>query len=144
MRLRKTFHRPGYQINIAPLIDVVFLLIVFFLVVSQFTRIEVEPLELPQARTETKDTSPAPRPVIVNIDRDGIIMVAGVTHSEGSFGYLLQEHLERSNAGDVSVLVRADRMSDWGVVRQVMAQCARKGIYRVKVAALEEKPAAEE
>lgn len=138
MQLRKTFHRPGYQINIAPLIDVVFLLIVFFLVVSQFTRIEVEAINLPDARSEMTGETARPRPVIVNIDPDGVIRIAGAAHSVGSFGYLLQEEIARQGADSLSVLIRADRQCHWQTVREIMAQCARKGIHRVKVAAVKD------
>ena len=58
MRLRKRKPEYGCEINIAPLIDVVFLLIIFFLTVSHITQLQVEPLSLPEAE-EGPEEAPA-------------------------------------------------------------------------------------
>ena len=67
MRLRKKHHLQGVEINIAPLIDVVLLLIIFFMVIAQFTRLEVEALELPKAQHGDSPSDPLDRQIIVNM-----------------------------------------------------------------------------
>ena len=59
MRLHKVKRDFGYDINIAPLIDVVFLLIVFFLTVSHIAQVRVEALSLPEAQQEIMQATPA-------------------------------------------------------------------------------------
>jgi len=46
VRLHRAKREYGCQINIAPLIDVVFLLIIFFLTVSHITQVRVEALDV--------------------------------------------------------------------------------------------------
>ena len=50
MRLHRAKREYGCQINIAPLIDVVFLLIIFFLTVSHITQVRVEALSYGASR----------------------------------------------------------------------------------------------
>ena len=45
MHLRRPKRAFGTELNITPLIDIVFLLIIFSLVVSQFTKLEVEKVD---------------------------------------------------------------------------------------------------
>ena len=49
MRLSKR-HNPGLQMNMTPMIDVTFLLLIFFMTVSQVSAVNKEQLELPQLK----------------------------------------------------------------------------------------------
>jgi len=134
MRLRKRQHRPGCDINIAPLIDVVFLLIIFFMLVSQFTRIEVEPLSLPPARHADRSAAPALIKMIINVYENGRVVIAGVEHTTDSLGQLLQTESKKHAGGEVSVLIRSDRQTPWQMVSEIMKACHNRGVSRVRVA----------
>lgn len=134
MRLRRRQHRPGCDINIAPLIDVVFLLIIFFMLVSQFTRIEVEPLSLPHARHLDRSATPVLIKMIVNVYANGRVVVAGVEHTADSLGQLLQTESKKHAGGEVSVLIRSDRQAPWQKVSKIMEACHNRGVSRVRVA----------
>jgi biopolymer transport protein ExbD len=70
--------RPGPQFNITPLIDVVMLLIIFFLVSSHFVRTEnLEAVELPQATHSEEPPERVPHRLIVTITAEGMMHVGG-------------------------------------------------------------------
>ena len=138
MRLRKKQHLPGTEINIAPLIDVVFLLIIFFMVISQFTQIEIEALELPEAGQGNRPTDLLDRQIIINVYQDGRIMIAGDRYTANSFEQLLKAKLVKYAAGDITVLIRADQQTPWNAVSEIMKGCARQSVTRVRVAVVDE------
>ncbi|MBN1845518.1 MAG: biopolymer transporter ExbD [Sedimentisphaerales bacterium] len=137
MRLRKRPHLYGIDINIAPLIDVVFLLIIFFMVVSQFTQMEIEALELPQATQGDRPGQPLDRQVILNVFADGRLMIAGQPYDHQQLTWLLQRKTRRIPAGEISVLIRADRATPWRQVRELLQLCAAQSIQHVRVAVLD-------
>ena len=71
MKLSK--HRPHNPIafNMTPMIDIVFLLIIFFMTVSQITRVADYPLALP--RVSQGDSSSITATVTINLNREGEI-----------------------------------------------------------------------
>lgn len=132
MRLRRTSRRPEAEINIAPLIDVVFLLIIFSMVVSQFTKVQSEEIELPEAsQGDAADLAPAPR-LIVNVSADGNVVVDGRPVAPAELDTLLA-----GLGPDPEVVIRGDRATAWRTVRRIMQACAARGISKVKVAVTE-------
>ena len=138
MRLRKRIQLHSYEIGIAPLIDVVFLLIIFFMVVSQFTQIEIDTLDLPQAAQGESPTEPLDKQIILNVHPDGKIRIAGQDFTVDSFEFLLQSKLDLISPEDLSILIRGDRKTPWRLVRPLMEACGRHAISRVRVAVTED------
>ena len=76
MRVPTQRERSGLRVNITPLIDVVFLLIIFFLVASHFIRSETrEPVNLPEATQGEDEESENPRRLVVTVNREGVKFV---------------------------------------------------------------------
>jgi biopolymer transport protein ExbD len=120
-------------INLTPMIDVVFLLLIFFLAATTFAREEVElDLRLPEAKTG--QPSGVGRQLIVNVLADGRLSVDG---REVSMEALRQK---LSAAGlrdrDQAVLVRGDKQAQFGVGLQVLDACRLAKIQKVDFAAL--------
>ena len=138
MRLRRAQRRFGYEVNIAPLIDVVFLLIIFFMTVSQISRVEVVPLELPEAAMHEKPLSGR---LIINVsyaeDKTSHIVVEGREHSVESLHKMLSVGAETRRPGDVSVLIRGDRRVPWSTAARVFQTCTANRIDRVHIAVAE-------
>ena len=64
--------------NLMPLIDMVFLLLIFFLVASSLNQEEYEqPVQLPHTAKAAQPMSSAPRQLIINILHDGSMKIAG-------------------------------------------------------------------
>lgn len=137
MQLRKTRRPYGLPVSIAPLIDVVFLLIIFFMTVSRFTRVEVEALTLPEAEKGEKAKPIEPGHLIVNVHKDGRIVVAGAAHTIESLGRMLAARVEEHGADNLTVVLRGDRDADWKSAASILRACAERGIARVRVAVVE-------
>ena len=138
MRLRKRIQLHSYEIGIAPLIDVVFLLIIFFMVVSQFTQIEIEALELPPATQGERPSDPLDKQIILNVHQDGRIRIASQDYSVDLFENLLRSKLQQLPGEDLSILIRADRQTPWRLVRPLMEACARNAISQIRYAVTED------
>jgi len=137
MRLHKARREYGCHINIAPLIDVVFLLIVFFLMVSHMAQVRVDALSLPEAREgKTEETLNESR-VTINIHSATQMVINGRDHTLSSLEILLDQMLQHRNPQTLSILIRSDREAHWHVVSDVMKLCSRKGINLVNVAVIE-------
>lgn len=135
MRLQKKQKWSECRVSIAPLIDVVFLLIIFFMVVSQFSQVDAESLSLPGASEGESVGGRSQEKVIVNVHEDGKIVVGSIEYTITALGELLDDF--GNEAMEVGVLIRADKGARAGAVRAVMKACADRGIRRVRVGVVE-------
>ncbi|TWU50764.1 Biopolymer transport protein ExbD [Rubripirellula tenax] len=114
-------------LSLTPLIDVVFLLLIFFLVTSEFEDEERRlNIVLPSATSAVPMTG-KPREVIIDVDAEGVIYLGGeVTSLEGLQGLL--ERAVASNPTNQTVVIRADRETAFQPVVSVMDICNRTGV----------------
>lgn len=122
--------RPGLQL--APMIDIVFLLLIFFLVTWAFARFETElDVRVPVAK-EGADPNRNVGEVIVNVRRDGTLVLEGQDISSSD----LTERLSRI-AGvyrDVAVILRGDEQTHYKNIVHVLDLCREAGIWNVAFA----------
>jgi biopolymer transport protein ExbD len=120
------------SLNMTPLIDVVFLLLIFFLVATRFAEEERE-LEvlLPEA-SEAQPLMSKPRETFINIDAEGRYFVTGKVLTIGQLQSVLNEAYV-NNPGRASVVIRADRRVPFDHVVGAMNACVKAKIrdYRV-------------
>jgi biopolymer transport protein ExbD len=119
-------------LSLTPLIDVVFLLLIFFLVATRFEQEDRElDVVLPSA-SEAKPMTVQPQELFVNIDHDGRVFVGGKVLDEQELLRLLQE--TAVNKVGQSVIIRADKRVQFSYVALVMNLCNRAGIFDYTVA----------
>jgi len=110
-------------INLTPLIDVLFMLLIFFVVSTQFREHPAIPVELPTAAHAVPGRVD---PFEVTIEKDGRIhfrgRVVGLAALEPGF----REHLKTSP--DDFLSIRADTNTSYGVVIQVMDIARTSGV----------------
>lgn len=130
MRIPLSRQHSRARFNITPLIDVVFLLIIFFLVSSHFVRNEVlEDVELPVASETTSQESPTR--LIVTITADNQLHVAGKTVEQADVeGLILAGYGQHSDKFEVHI--RADRRIAFKIAEPILIAAARAGVTRVK------------
>ncbi len=124
-------------IQMAPLIDIIFLLLIFFMSASIFYQLETEiNITVPTASDST-EIKRAPGEIIINIRKDGTIVV--------NQRELTQEDL-RSMLVRISqlyhgqpVIIRADRQTFHEHVIKVLDICAGADIWNVSFATMKEK-----
>lgn len=121
-------------IDLTPVIDVVFNLLIFFLVATRFDQ---EERQLPVSLPEVAQAQPLSmtQEVVVNITREGNFFVAQKEYSEGDLLTLLQAIREKNP--HQSVLIRSDGDTSWKFGVKVMGLCNKANIENYRVAALE-------
>jgi biopolymer transport protein ExbD len=136
MRLPSANIQRGLQFNITPLIDVVFLLIIFFLVASHFIRNEqVEPVTLPTA-TQGRDEDEVASRILVTVATDSRLLLGGQETTVDEIERKLQLVAEEHGAGATELRIRADRSVPYSVVEPLLLAAARCGVTKVRFAVL--------
>ena len=113
-------------LNLTPMIDIVFLLIIFFMVGTKFTELERKiGLKVPEV-ADRGALSAAPQRRIINVYRDGDLTLdkTPVTLDE----LTTQLATARSQYSDLGVLVRGDAQGEFQLVASVLNACKQAGI----------------
>jgi biopolymer transport protein ExbD len=134
MRFRK--HQPLQQegFQIAPMIDIVFLLLIFFMAASIYAQWETKVgITVPTADSGISGTR-QPGEIIINIDSEGRIFVNDFQVSQDRLMSLLGKVAETFR--DQPVIIRADRDSRHKDVMAVLDICRQVDVWNVAFAAL--------
>lgn len=141
MSVRKTKSRKGFPRRIAteeigmemtPMIDIVFLLLIFFMVTATFQRVETDPkVKLPTADAADPDQR-VPGTTVVNVRQDGTITVNKRVYREADLPALFMQIV--SDTPNPIVVVRGDRDSHLATFLRILQACAMAGIENVRVA----------
>ena len=118
------------DINIGPLIDMVFILLIFFVITTNFTRQTGIDVTKPRAQTAV---SQGQKVILVGISREGTIHAYGRQMSPERLQSLIQEEVLRKP--DLSVVIVSDRQAELGKAVQVMDICALAGAKKVSLSA---------
>jgi biopolymer transport protein ExbD len=133
MRLTKHRRSTRPEMDMTPMIDIVFLLIIFFMTVTQVSKLNKEQLELPKLKG-TEDQRPSV--VTVNVTETGEIRVSGRTLSSGEFVSMVNRELRR--VGDdpnlLRIVIRADQRGASAGVNSIVAALNNLQIKRVRIA----------
>lgn len=119
------------QLNLTSMVDVLFLLIVFFMVGTQFTDHEKNlDLQVPQV-AETGALTTAPERRVVNVDREGRI---SLDRSEVTLGELTARlSAARRQYAGLGVIVRGDGGGPLQNVADVLSACREAGIEEMGI-----------
>ena len=126
--------RGAPDLNIAPLIDMIFILLIFFLVTATFTRetgVEVDRPAAATAQDLEKDSFQ------VALTRDGTLFVHNRIVDLLEVRALVQEALKSDPEKPVVIL--ADKGARTGPLISLMDECALAGARRIAVAAAEKR-----
>jgi biopolymer transport protein ExbD len=151
MNLNKHDPETNMDMDMTPMIDVVFLLIIFFMVITDLTQQDLEDLVLPVANNAKADkVDPKDFRPIVNIKTDGSILVKRqiLFDPENDDDYkelrafladVAKRMKKADNLPDEPLLIRADLNTPFKYVQKVMEQCGYKDvqIWKIQLAASE-------
>lgn len=136
MKVPRRERLAGARFNITPLIDVVFLLVIFFLVATHFAHQEqVAALELPQA-SHVGNEPDVPRRLTVSITAEGQIYVKERPVTAIDVEHLIQEDTKDRTA-DYEVRIRADQLARYDTVEPILLACLRSGVTKIAFAVTE-------
>ncbi|HVA44920.1 MAG TPA: biopolymer transporter ExbD [Pirellulales bacterium] len=118
--------------NMTPVIDMVFLLLIFFLCATRFDQEERElPTKLPEV-VRAEPLSMPPHELVVNVTQDGQYVVMRQSLSEEQLAALLRE-AGLKNPGTQAVQIRGDARAAWEAGVRVMGLCNKANITNYSV-----------
>lgn len=131
MLLRKK--KRDVELNLTPLIDVVFLLLIFFMVSTSFIRETQIKLELPKADVEQLETDP--EIIEISIDKEGRMFINGkalVNSNIDTLKRAIQPML--TNNKSTPLIISADANTPYQSVIMAMDAASQLGIRNIKMA----------
>ena len=136
MALNLKRSNPLGEMNLTPMIDTLFFLLVFFLVAAGIEEDDRSlEVKLPQA-SEALPMTVKPREMFVTINAQGRTFTGGQYRSLAEVEQLLQQ-AATDNPGRQTVIIRADERCSWRHVVDVMNLCAKARIRDVRTTTAE-------
>ena len=145
------------EMDMTPMIDCVFLLMIFFVLVIDLSQKNLEDLILPRAEFMEPDESPPEGRPIINVLQNGTVIYGGEVYFDPAVHgkdykkiaqLLIDIRADGLNKGtlhlvekdglaakviDDPILIRADKWTEWHFVGEVMKQCSQPNIAFWKV-----------
>jgi biopolymer transport protein ExbD len=135
MQIRDDDGPEEMALNLTSLIDVVFLLLIFFMAATTFLDPEREiELDLPQAEASTEPEE-APDQIVINVLADGRISLGGREVTREALLETLQQAARANPATPVTI--RGDRLVHHERVVSVMDACGLAGLSNLAVGTLQ-------
>lgn len=118
------------DVNMSPLIDMVFILLIFFVITTNFNRQTGVDVTKPKAQTAI---SQGQQTMMIGVTREGTIHVHGRQVSIERLQALVGQEVAKKP--QLSIVIIADENAAIGKAVQVMDQCALAGASKVSLAA---------
>lgn len=141
MRISQDVGVEEVNVDMTPMIDVTFLLLIFFVIVSTLTRMETEAeVELPLADQAQVDEAPDRDQLVINIEKDGDIYIIGQKWTDEQVGGILAKEAQKSLASDgfsrQSVVIRGHEKVPYKRIQWLMKECLSNRIWKLRLAAI--------
>ena len=143
MDLRPDHKEDPVDVNLTPLIDVVFLLLIFFMVSTTFDRHANLKVNLPEAGTQTEAVKE--EPIVLTIDASGKYFINQrqvINTSLDTLKRALAKILDQSDKAhhEQTIVLRADGKTSHQSVVRAMDAAAQLGVTRLSIATVESQP----
>ncbi|MCI0342173.1 MAG: biopolymer transporter ExbD [Planctomycetales bacterium] len=136
------------KMEMTPMIDCVFQLLIFFMICTEIAQSELEMLTLPHASESIPDEKPDKKRMVLNVTKDGKIKFRGKSKSKQQLHDLLALEAriapkEKDNPAlsSKAILIRSDSEAEYKHVQLIMQECATVGIWKLELAAASQKKA---
>lgn len=130
-------NRPFVGANMTPMIDVVFLLIIFFLVSSHLARQESRlPVELPVAKSHDP-LSVEPVSLTITVNNDHEVLIGGSVVDATRLESIL-DGLRDKEGTTASIRIRTDASAPYQIVEPILKAAARRELLDIKLAVKEQ------
>lgn len=133
MKFRNVSKIEPIPLQLAPLIDILLLLLLFFIITMNFAKQETEiEIAVPAAEEGKENTDRTYGEIVVNVKKDGTITMEGQTLTEEQL--LNKLKLIASVQKDQAVILRSDENSLYKFTINVLDVCQKAGIWNVSFA----------
>ncbi len=146
MRLGEPSHE-GTQPNMTPMIDIVFLLIAFFMVLINFTEADQnERIRLPSSELARPPEAAPTEPLTLQVTESGTVLYGREEYQLSDLPRALDREMRILTALDVSpdtvtVILRGDVEVETGIIQEVIRHCQDAGMEIFKLRAKQEQAA---
>lgn len=124
MSYRKTKFREGHtEVDTGPLNDILFILLMFFLMISTLANPNVIKMSVPKAKSDTKQK----QSVVVSVDKDKNLYVGSKRIIPDSLESVLRNYINEGDSIKPAVVINADSVAHWGEIVKVMKVARRLG-----------------
>ena len=133
MKLRQTSGEDEPAVNLTPLIDVVFILLIFFMVSTTFQRESEIKIELPEASSDPVEERKELLEIVIDADGHYFIDEQQVVNTELE---TLQTAIRKflGEQTEIPVVIRADRRTPYESVVRAMDATAQLGLVQMSLA----------
>jgi biopolymer transport protein ExbD len=122
MSLRKTKLRDEHsEVDTGPLNDILFILLMFFLMISTLANPNVIKMSVPKSKSDTKQK----QSVVVSVDKDKNFFIGSKKINPDSLESSLKKYIIEGDSIKPAVVINADSVAQWGEIVKVM-KVARK------------------
>lgn len=122
MSLRKNKLREMHaDVDTGPLNDILFILLMFFLMISTLANPNVIKMSVPKAKSDTKQK----QSVVVSVDKNKNFFIGSKKIMEDSLESVLRKFIKEGDSIKPAVVINADSVAHWGEIVKVM-KVARK------------------
>ena len=126
------------KLDMTPMIDVVFQLIIFFVVTAAMQSKAMESnVRMAMAPNGPVESVKDPRTVLVDVVEDGTIQVMKTRISEGQLLTILN-NARKTSGQSTPVVIRGDLLTKHEAIKRVMDICGKAGLWKIRFAALKE------
>ena len=127
----KTQHDDAPALNLTSMIDVLFLLIIFFMVATKFDELERNiDVAVPEV-SQAGEGTPPPAPLVVVVHPDGRVELDGKSVSCDELTARLAA--ARTELGEPSVIIRGDAQCAFQHVAGALAACRQAGVSELGI-----------
>ena len=117
----KRSNRANAQFNMSSLTDIIFLLLIFFMLTSNF--VQIRPFDLPKSDSQTV----APTNIVVELEKSGALRVNNITVTQSSVLAALGDALEQTNnQADATVTIVAETGVPFSRITPIMNLAAQR------------------
>ena len=124
MSLRKNKLRESHsEVDAGPLNDILFILLMFFLMISTLANPNVIKMSVPRSKSDTKSK----QSVVVSVDKKKKFFIGAKQIAPDSLEAALKKYIHEGDSIKPAVVINADSSANWGEVVQIMKVARRLG-----------------
>jgi biopolymer transport protein ExbD len=144
MALKRKFDTKAAEGDMTSMIDMVFQLIIFFMVLINFSQDDQnQAIKLPSSELAKPAEAPLENPIVLNLAFNGNVYVGPETATIAGLRPLLELEskvltAKGKSAKDANIIIRADGNTAGGMVQELIKKCQESGYEKFALRAKEE------
>ena len=115
-----------YGINVIPIVDMMMILLIFFMMTTKFADIERDVRVHPPASRDARPITEIPTEIVVNVTRAGVFMIGGKQRTIEDIDSLLGTAVKKDP--NQSVVIRGDRDTILQFAVNILDLCEKHGV----------------